>query len=406
MFYFKVYRNVLFMGASATPYRIEKALQNSTPCWTERAWVVQEFALSSTAQICFDQTKLSHKQYHSYCFVDFMLEVCPRSRDLSGLLWGIWFPPGHGSHFLRLPACPLQGILVLARNAAHSHTGNLHDKVFAFLGLVREEEAREIVVDYNVPFWVTCARATYASAKHNRHEWEFLDRRFARLSVLEFASWAGDRSPSFPSWAVNFSQLTWQTPYECFSTSFGWPGSKDHYNVSLSSDLRCLTTYGVIFASVATSFTLYPRLDPDSDDSWSTNGKFDNNYFTSITGFTARDSVPAAQAALLAELTNMALQNRETIAAGVLDSSEVQAEKLSSLVLQLEKQQEHLHILTHSPSLAIFASSLHQMGMLALRPAMLSQGTPLSSCVVLSGLQCLGIMRTVGYFGGSYTFVE
>ncbi|KAK3638746.1 hypothetical protein LTR56_012853 [Elasticomyces elasticus] len=336
--YLKAYRNILFMGVSATPYRIEKALQSTTPCWTERAWVLQEFALSSSAQICFDRTKLPYECYYLYISGGCVPEVCQRTRDLSTLLFEIWYPLQQTKNVFGPPLAShsrsLQGILPLARSAALSQSSNLQDKVFAFLGMVREEEAREIVVDYNIPFWVTCARATYASAKHNRDEWNPHQSRCARLSVLEVASFADDRPPSFPSWAADFSRLIWRTPYESFSTPFGWPGSGDHYDVSLSPDLRCLTTYGVIFGSVAASFTLYAQRDEDS----STNARFDDGdheYSCLTTG----TSVPAVLATLLAELTILALQNRGPIAAGVLDNSKLQPEKLLDLASQLKKQQ-------------------------------------------------------------------
>ncbi|KAK4892152.1 hypothetical protein LTR27_009336 [Elasticomyces elasticus] len=340
LLFLKAYWEILLMGLSATPYRIEKALRGSIPCWTERAWVLQEFALSSSAQIFFDRTKLPHERYRLYAFEDFLPKVCESSGVLSKLLRRF---DGKNDHGQVNDFGPRQGLLVLARNAAVSQTSNPHDKVFALLGMVREEEAREIVVDYNVPFWVTCARATYASAKHNLDERTVSDARYARLNVLEFASWAGDSPSSFPSWVADFSTLTPQSPYERFGTSMGWPGSEDHYDFSLSSDLRCLTTYGVMFGSVATSFTLYSRLNPDSDDSCSNNAHVEHDYYTN-TWLTTRDSVPAVQATLLAELTSLALRNHEPVATSVRNTSELQAGKLSSLVLHLEKQQKHRRV--------------------------------------------------------------
>ncbi|KAK5734177.1 hypothetical protein LTR17_009160 [Elasticomyces elasticus] len=341
LFYFKAYRNVLFMELSATPYRIEKALRNSTPCWTNRAWVLQEFALSSSTQICFDRTKLVYECYRSHDFGVSVPEVCHGSYNLSNLLLTLCLPRRDGVDMFKPPATgnprPLQGILRLVRRSAKCRTSNLHDKVFAFLGLVREEEAREIAVNYNNPFWVTCARATYASAKHNRDEGKSPDARYARLSVLECASWADDRPPSFPSWVADFSRITSSNPYDEFRTSSGWPGSEDRYDVSISPDLRCLTTYGVIFGSVAASFTLYGQLDEDN----STEAQFDDGYSAKYSWLTTGTSVPAVQATLLAELTSLALQNRGPVAAGALDNSKLQAEKLSSLVSQLEKQQEY-----------------------------------------------------------------
>ncbi|KAK5675006.1 hypothetical protein LTS10_012418 [Elasticomyces elasticus] len=336
------------MGLSATPYRTEKALQNSTPCWTDRAWVLQEFALGSSPQICFDRTKLSYERYHSY---DFGVNV-PReylTDRLSGLLRTFSDPleenifgPPIASH-----CRPLQGILALARKTTRSQTSNLHDKVFALLGLVRAEEAREITVDYNIPFWVTCARATYASAKHNRDKWLPLGHRYARLNVLECASWTGDSPSSFPSWVADFSQLMYGTSYEEISTSFDWPGSEDHYDVSLSPDLRCLTTYGVMFSSVAAYFTLYSRLDFDGDDSASIDARRDDDASERHLCFSTGDFVPAVQATLLAELTSLASQNRGPVEASDLGTSKRQAEMLSNLVLQLETQQQCLNATRH-----------------------------------------------------------
>ncbi|KAK5713740.1 hypothetical protein LTR17_017507 [Elasticomyces elasticus] len=346
LLYLKAYRDTLFMGLSAAPYRIEKALQNSTPCWTERAWVVQEFARSSSPHICFDRAKLPYKRYHSYALSIHLPRDCPVSDFLSSHLMGILFPlvenifaPPLASH-----SRALAGILALARNTAQCRTSNLHDKVFALLGMVREEEAREIVVDYNVPFWVTCARATYASAKHNLDEGTYPFERHARLNVLECASWADDRPPSFPSWVADFSRLTRRSLYEEFGTSMGWPGSEDHYNVSLSLNLRCLTTYGVAFGSIAASVTLYSRLDPESHDTESIDSRREHDYWQHHTWLTTRDSVPAVQATRLAELTSLALQNREPVAAGNPSTSKLQAEKLSGVVLQLEKQQQCCHV--------------------------------------------------------------
>ncbi|KAK4955515.1 hypothetical protein LTR10_006454 [Elasticomyces elasticus] len=344
LIYLKAYRNVFFMGLSAAPYRIEKALQNSTPCWTERAWVVQEFALSHSPQICFDRTKLSYERYRSYGSRFIVPEVCRSSQALSNYLWVVRDRFGKDEDIQGPPLASNswspQGMLILARGAALTKTSNPHDKVFALLGMAREEEAREVAVDYNVPFWVTCVKATYASAKHNRDKWLPLGPRSARLNVLEFASWADDRPPSFPSWVADFSKLTLRTCYECFSTSFGWPGSEDHYDVSLSADLRCLTTYGVIFDSVATSFELYSRLKLNSKDRWPIDAGADDNYYAGITFLTTGDSVPAVQATLLAELTSLALQSREFAAGSDPSTSKLQAEKLSSLILQLDRQRK------------------------------------------------------------------
>ncbi|KAK3620617.1 hypothetical protein LTR22_025518 [Elasticomyces elasticus] len=219
----------LRVDCSPTSYRLEEALGHTMPCWKDRAWVSQEFVLSKSRHLCYDRKKLAYKPSVSGRW----WSAAPRERFSMlkrlgySLKWreDLSYKDGH------------ETLLQTARRACNVQASNMHDRVFSLLGLITKEEAGAIIVDYAAPYWVTCSRATFASATYHppKDVFGFIPRS-ERLSFLECVSWEVDRRPAFPSWVVDFTR-SFASPYDEFATHLVWPGSEDQYDVDLSLDL-------------------------------------------------------------------------------------------------------------------------------------------------------------------------
>ncbi|KAK4892944.1 hypothetical protein LTR27_008672 [Elasticomyces elasticus] len=233
----------LLLVLTAGFHTLDQALGHTTPSWQDRVWVLQE-----------------------------RLGKSPRVKELESMLFLTY--PGQNiqrfRHFLRTFAHIVnpdeehsaRGILGISSLAADSQASDPRDKIFALLGFIEQGSARHIQVDYTAPFWVACVRATYASAKNSRRTFGETTYR-CQLKVLELTTCQPDRPPSFPSWVADFSRVN----EESFSNSMEiqWPGSRDHFDADLSTDLRCLTTLGVRFGKVVTVLRLYkPAENPES----------------------------------------------------------------------------------------------------------------------------------------------
>ncbi|KAK3650550.1 hypothetical protein LTR56_006255 [Elasticomyces elasticus] len=294
-------------------YRLDLAMGHTTPCWQDRAWVLQEYVLSSDAHICWDRYRLRYS-----IELDTLLRTVRPSPRIMRLQE---FLRQNGSIILGLRQWN-SGILETASRTTvrDSQASNPHDKVFSLLGIVNKEEARQIVVDYTAPLWVTYARATYACTTRGPTE-------RGKLQILEYITWPPDRPPSLPSWVLDFSRMPTRAWSGSLSKTFWWPGGREHsqpWDRGISLDLRCLTTYGVKFGTVTTSLTLYERLWSQADD----------------VVFVTQDSSPTCQVVLIADLTAQALRGRvrSSLQELVLESNEPEPDYLADLAHKLEEQ--------------------------------------------------------------------
>ncbi|KAK5710528.1 hypothetical protein LTR15_012946 [Elasticomyces elasticus] len=247
----KILRKAVTAGRKC--YTLDKALSLTIPAWQDRAWVLQEYVLSSNTYFCWDRTRL--KKSLSIDGFEEVLRFMNHRRNIVRLTMFLNWLDGTRAH-----AEPReQSILWIGMWASISQASDLHDKVFALLGTIESGTARHILVDYTAPFWVTCARATYASTKYVRtdihqdaHDWN-------RLKVFESIPFQRRRPPSFPSWVADFSARIIAAPISG-RTNFCWPGSRDRFDADLSTDLRCLTIQGVRFGKVVTVLPMYKRI--------------------------------------------------------------------------------------------------------------------------------------------------
>ncbi|KAK4950100.1 hypothetical protein LTR10_011077 [Elasticomyces elasticus] len=242
----------LHFALTAGFHTLNQALSYTTPSWPDRTWVIQEFILSSTVHFCWDRRKF---RAHPDVLSDMLFFEWDRThaRGLRGFISSYTYITRPTSN---------QDILYVARLAFDSETSEPHDKVFALLDVIAGEAARHIVVDYSAPFWVTCARATYASTKHGRTTWREREYEWKQLRVLEATTLQADRPSSFPSWVADFSRTQLFQANYLVRADFRWPGSHDHFDADLSTDLRCLTTHGVRCGKVMTVLPLYKQAKP------------------------------------------------------------------------------------------------------------------------------------------------
>ncbi|KAK5679254.1 hypothetical protein LTS10_008069 [Elasticomyces elasticus] len=310
----------LCLALTAGFYTLDRALSHQTPSWQTRAWVLQEYILSSTPYFCWDRRRLRKvEKSKAFAYAIMLRALWYRGNilllsDFLETLAGINMPHE------RLPP---HNILRVSALAAESQASNPHDRVFALLGFIEQESSRHILVDYTAPFWVTCARATYASSKHVRTNcYECMDD-WNRLIFLEHITNQPDRPPSFPSWVVDFTWLNKRS----FSlmTDFRWPGSRDHFDAELSTDLLRLTTHGVRFGRVVTVLPMYKRASP-----W---------YQEHPVDFFTEDVPPSGQVALFTKLLASALQAHE--ASGPCHHAGPNMPSSSNQLAELEYHLEH-----------------------------------------------------------------
>lgn len=179
---------------------IEQAIDSTNPCWHNRAWAMQEFALAKqvyfwcgSTWFLYDEAALIHLniavgyKLTGFCNrVTTQLERTFRSPLVRLERWGSREEPIQGT----LHIIDVYGIL---KNLYVTEATNPIDLVYSFLGMLNEEEAAIIGTDYSLKPCEAFARATYASIKFRKS-----------FDILTFVPWASITS-ELPSWAVDFS---------------------------------------------------------------------------------------------------------------------------------------------------------------------------------------------------------
>lgn len=175
------------------------AIDKTFPRWLDRAWVVQEFALSQRVFLCFGHYEVEYtldwsasalalirkQRWSGFYDVETLLNYLERLRG------GLELSPGgsmRGSNFRDLQA--LCGSKVAT---------DPRDKIFAFLTLVSDEEASLNSPNYRKPTWQVFAEATYASLRTQK-DYSILEFVYPRVPRR-------NRLADLPSWAVDFSYL-------------------------------------------------------------------------------------------------------------------------------------------------------------------------------------------------------
>ncbi|KAK5692155.1 hypothetical protein LTR97_011329 [Elasticomyces elasticus] len=273
----------LHLAITAGLHTLDQALSHTTPSWQHRAWVLQEYVLSSAVYFCWDGKRIKEPINGSSYSAANVMWHWRDSFDFLGFIKSLGKLTGP------------QHTLAAHKLALYSQAGNPHDKVFSLLGFIEEASACHILIDYTAPFWVTCARATYASTTERfEHEVDW-----NRLKVLEIVTRQIDRPPSFPSWAADFSRIPPCLYGFSHMASFQWPGLDDHFDAGLSTDLRRLTTQGVRFGRVVNVLRLYKLAKNSSSE-------------RRHARFVTEDAPPSEQVGSLRELLATALRAHES----------------------------------------------------------------------------------------------
>jgi hypothetical protein len=171
---------------------LEEALRGSTSKWHERAWVVQEYALSPRAVLCFGPITLPFNKIE---FGDMTLGLGELNGDLLEFYRKI-----SDMHRLKIfkdrnvrGALSIYEATISTCEASCTHP---QDKVYSFLSFVHPKEAELIPVDYNMDAAEVYSRATFAAIVVQGH-----------YGILEFIMFNENPTvPHLPSWAVDFGR--------------------------------------------------------------------------------------------------------------------------------------------------------------------------------------------------------
>lgn len=177
---------------------LDRVLSEAEVKWHQRAWVIQEFALSQKTKLCFGQVVVPFDSMslivdtltQQALFTPEMMSFIGRMESLFLIktqlqpsqersLRGVW-------PYIKDAECKLQ-----------------HDKVYSVLSLMDPREADSIKVDYSLPLEILFAQATFSSIA--------VQRSFAILELIEFEEY---QRTTLPSWTVDFALkkqlLGWQ----------------------------------------------------------------------------------------------------------------------------------------------------------------------------------------------------
>ncbi|KAK3116265.1 hypothetical protein LTR53_003569 [Teratosphaeriaceae sp. CCFEE 6253] len=176
---------------------LDSAIENSTPRWHDRAWVIQEFMLSRTAYLCFGPYEI---KFIPGALVAYLLE--PAEMDIASLLGALRLLHERTSDLYKLQVnmrhdLPKRSSItdVLAWTSASSAT-DLRDKVYSLLSLIDDDEARMIGTSYKRTAAEVFARATFAPIAVQKN-----------LIALEHVTFGPARLDGLASWAIDFTSV-------------------------------------------------------------------------------------------------------------------------------------------------------------------------------------------------------
>ncbi|KAK3671447.1 hypothetical protein LTR78_008725 [Recurvomyces mirabilis] len=157
---------------------MEAALASTSPCWLDRAWVLQEVVSNSNIHICFGRHRLIYGGIWSSR--DYVPGGSPHqlTRRLYEKLTSLQQLYRSGTIADLVEGRRYNSFYEAARLAITVTSTDPRDKVYSLLGLVGAKEAAKIRPDYTLPIWTVFAQATYASIAHTR-----------QLDMLELVRW-------------------------------------------------------------------------------------------------------------------------------------------------------------------------------------------------------------------------
>ena len=224
--------------------------------WWSRTWVLQEFAVARVLpQVCFGCFEVSWDECQGL-----MLDLL--NGDDQRWYERAWAP---FYNMLGMRKAIGSDLAMLALLSCSTDATVAKDKVYALLGLMRDEQSAAIIPDYDEPVEDTFVRATYAAITTSRN-----------LEILKVVSLCDRGGFDLPTWAVNFSYKN--------RGPGGSPGSAPEYlhrtsalnehrglappsRLKLSTDLRFLTLYGHTLDEVRAVASLPgPYTRPSIDD--------------------------------------------------------------------------------------------------------------------------------------------
>ncbi|KAK3718490.1 hypothetical protein LTR37_004994 [Vermiconidia calcicola] len=219
---------------------LNEALRDTEPRWHDRAWIIQEFVLSTETLLCFGPITIAYDKLH---LMDLMLRLpqhleyldafFQKTSDMVKLSYGV-------------------GELQQSISEACLYTSTAsckddRDRVYSLLSLIDVKEAAIIGADYteSCPCEITFARATYAALVARND-----------FSILQLVSFKQLSAYSLPSWVVDFTLQQDPTDgqvHRHVTRPVKWPldGTDDGSSpLTVSLNMKLLMVTGTAFDSV------------------------------------------------------------------------------------------------------------------------------------------------------------
>ncbi|KAK3711180.1 hypothetical protein LTR37_009773 [Vermiconidia calcicola] len=216
---------------------LNEALRDTEPRWHDRAWIVQEFVLSTETFLCFGPITIAYDKLH---LMDLMLRLPQHLEYLDA-----FFQKTSDMVKLRYGVGGLQqSISEACLYTSTASCKDERDKVYSLLSLIDVKEAAIIGADYteSCPCQITFARATYAALVARND-----------FSILQLVSFKQLSAYSLPSWVVDFTLEQDPTDgqvHRHIARPVKWPfdGTDDELTpLAISPDTTLLTVTGIAF---------------------------------------------------------------------------------------------------------------------------------------------------------------
>ncbi|KAH6699714.1 heterokaryon incompatibility protein-domain-containing protein [Leptodontidium sp. MPI-SDFR-AT-0119] len=240
-----------------------EATENTSPCWWDRAWVYQEYALSTRRPLfCFGPFEACLDEQQDRMKIE---EHLPDGIHLHlGPAVGLLYTKmGHLERSVRQihVKCRRVPLYSLLTSISAANATNPRDYVYSLRGLISNEEATNIPPDYSVDTTVVYSRATYASILHD------VEYQDGDLSILWLVRFGRCRPDGLPSWAVDFRELTFDSSFSdtLYERRKGieWIPDQQQHPARPPLEEGCLTLRGFFFDRIG---PMEPRDGPEPDE--------------------------------------------------------------------------------------------------------------------------------------------
>ena len=181
---------------------MDAALNRNGWPWYERAWTIQEFLLAKRLFLYFNKERIVYRPNVLEAIIDAGFTGFRFDDFAHALTWRLsntereMAPPWSGAPPRKIPI--LEAVIALGGvQATHPR-----DMVYSLLGLINQEDARYIGVDYDFSCDKLYVMATFASFRFS-----------GNLDMLQLvagrASHQQTRVKDLPTWCVNFEHVPW-----------------------------------------------------------------------------------------------------------------------------------------------------------------------------------------------------